>query len=474
LITQSNIQNFNKLPFLVASRIAQSADQCITFADYMSWALYEPELGYYTAQRQKIGAGGDFVTSPHLGADFGELLAEQFLDLWISLERPSTFQVIEMGAGQGLIAADVLRYLRDQSSQPGYMAFWKSLEYIIIEKAAVLIAEQQHKLKAFAAAQKVTWTTWEEIPGRSVVGCFFSNELVDAFPVHRIEIQSGKVQEVFVGISTPPSALGITDKTERTDEFKPKHSAPPHPSPPLAKGREQDLLPVSPLTKGGLRGVMQDMQEVSNLQDCVSSIPIQFTEIVAEPSTPALQEYLEKLDLDIKSYPDGYRSEINLAALDWLTTAAQKLAQGYVLTIDYGYTAAQYYSRQRPQGTLQCYYQQAHHEDPYWAVGQQDITAHVNFTALEQQGKMLGLQNISYVQQGLFLMALGLGDRLNQNAANSAANFMDILRKREALHALMNPLGLGGFGVLLQGTANTPNLEQYLFKGFSEPSPINL
>jgi SAM-dependent MidA family methyltransferase len=87
---------------------------------------------------------------------------------------------------------------------------------------------------------------------------------------------------------------------------------------------------------------------------------------------------------------------------------------------------------------------------------------------------MLGLQNISYVQQGLFLMALGLGDRLNQNAANSAANFMDILRKREALHALMNPLGLGGFGVLLQGTANTPNLEQYLFKGFSEPSPINL
>jgi SAM-dependent MidA family methyltransferase len=401
-VTKTNAYQHSELPNLIASRINQSPNQRITFADYMNWVLYEPALGYYTAQRQKIGAGGDFVTSPHLGADFGELLAEQFLDLWISLERPSSFQVIEMGAGQGLIAADVLRYLHEQSPRPDYAAFWQALEYIIIEKAAILIAEQQYKLKFFAADQKVTWTTWEEIPDRSVVGCFFSNELVDAFPVHRIEIQSGQVQEVFVAISAPPSA------------------------------------------------------------------PVQFTEVIAEPSTPALQEYLEQLDLDLNSYPDGYRSEINLAVLDWLTTISQKLSHGYVLTIDYGYTATQYYSPQRTQGTLQCYYQQAHHEDPYWAVGQQDITAHVNFTALEQQGKLLGLQNISYVQQGLFLMALGLGDRLDRNAATSA-HFMDILRRREALHALINPLGLGGFGVLLQGTATTPSLEQYSFRGFRSP-----
>jgi SAM-dependent MidA family methyltransferase len=405
-VTQSNVKGYDDLGCLIASRIAECPQQRITFATFMDWALYEPALGYYAAQRQKIGAGGDFVTSPHLGADFGELLAEQFLDFWISLNRPSAFQVVEMGAGQGLIAADVLGYLCDRSapsshpsSNPDYATFWDALEYIIIEKVAVLIAEQQHKLKPFAANHKITWKTWEEIPNRCITGCFFSNELVDAFPVHRIEIQTGLVQEVFVTVAA-------------------------------------------------------------------ASDPIQFTEVVAEPSTPALQKYLEKLDLDLKSYPDGYRSEINLAALDWLTTVSQKLSHGYILTIDYGYTAAQYYSLQRHQGTLQCYYQQAHHEDPYWAVGQQDITAHVNFTALEQQGKTLGLQNISYVQQGLFLMALGLGDRLNLNAA-SAAHFMDILRRREALHALINPLGLGGFGVLLQGTARTPSLEEYSFKGIN-------
>jgi SAM-dependent MidA family methyltransferase len=385
----------------IAARIANAPHQRVPFAVFMDWALYEPELGYYAAQRQKIGAGGDFVTSPHLGADFGELLAEQFLDLWKSLKCPSPFHLVEMGAGQGLIAADVLNYLRDraiQSSSSDYTTFWEALQYIIIEKAPAFIAEQQHGLKPFAAENKLTWKTWDDISDQSIAGCFFSNELVDAFPVHRIEIQSGQVQEVYVA---------TTD---------------------------------------------------------LASEPIQFTETVAPPSTPALQEYLEKLDLDLSSYPDGYRSEINLAALDWLATVTQKLDCGYILTIDYGYTAAQYYSVQRKQGTLQCYYQQAHHEDPYWAVGQQDITAHVNFTALEQQGKQLGLNNTAYVQQGLFLMALGLGDRLNLNAA-SAANFMDILRRREALHALINPLSLGGFGVLLQGTAGTPSLEEYPFKG---------
>jgi SAM-dependent MidA family methyltransferase len=406
-VVQSNVKGDNDLRCLIASRIAESPQQRITFATFMDWALYEPELGYYTAQRQKIGAGGDFVTSPHLGADFGELLAEQFLDLWISLERPSAFQVVEMGAGQGLIAADVLGYLCDctlQPPNPDYVAFWDALEYIIIEKASVLIAEQQHKLKPFAADHKITWKTWEDIPNQSITGCFFSNELIDAFPVHRIEIQAGQVQEVFVAIAAPSTSTTLV------------------------------------------------------------SDPIQFIEVVAEPSTPALQQYLKSLNLDLASYPNGYRSEINLAALDWLTTVSQKLSHGYVLTIDYGYTAAQYYSLQRRQGTLQCYYQQAHHEDPYWAVGQQDITAHVNFTALEQQGKNLGLQHISCVQQGLFLMALGLGDRLTLNAA-SAINFMEILRRREALHALINPLGLGGFGVLLQGTAKTPSPEEYQFKG---------
>jgi SAM-dependent MidA family methyltransferase len=396
-----------ELRHLIAARIAAHPQKRVTFKTFMEWVLYEPKLGYYAANRQKIGAGGDFVTSPHLGADFGELLAEQFFDLWVSLERPNPFQIIEMGAGQGLIAADVLKYLFDLTYQfPDYAAFWQALEYIIVEKSLAFIAEQQNALKPFVESErKLTWRTWEELPDESIVGCFFSNELVDAFPVHRIEIQAGQLQEVYVASS--------------------------------------------------------------------ESNPTQFVEIVSSPSTPELQSYLDRLGVDLSSYEEGYRSEINLEALSWLSTVAQKLRQGYVLTIDYGYTTAQYYSPQRSQGTLQCYYQQAHHTDPYWAIGHQDLTAHVNFTALEHYGQKCGLKTLEFTQQGLFLMGLGLGDRLNANTNSKNVDFMEILRRREALHALMNPLGLGGFGVLLQGKHLSTLSQAYSFKGFRTESPFS-
>jgi SAM-dependent MidA family methyltransferase len=399
LETESN--DCAELRSLITQRILESPQQRIPFAAFMDWALYEPKLGYYNAERQKIGAGGDFVTSSHLGADFGELLAEQFLDLWLSLGCLETFQLVEMGAGQGLVAKDVLSYLSDRATQSPdshYEKFWQALQYIIIEKATPLIQEQRFLLKDFAA-EKVSWKQWQDISDESIVGCCFSNELVDALPIHLFEVKSGQLQEVYVTVETDPSL--------------------PH-----------------------------------------------FKEILSSPSLPHLESYLENLDIDLATYPDGYRSEIGLAALDWLSTVAQKLSWGYVLTIDYGHTAAQYYSLQRDRGTLQCYYQQAHHNDPYWNIGHQDLTAHVNFTALQQHGADCGLETIAFTQQGLFLMALGLGERFSSNATGS--DLGQILRRRDALHGLINPMGLGGFGVLLQGKNSTPSIEQYPFRGFVE------
>jgi SAM-dependent MidA family methyltransferase len=403
-VVETEANDCAELRSLINNRILESPQQRITFAAFMDWVLYEPELGYYAAQCQKIGAGGDFVTSPHLGADFGELLAEQFLDLWLSLDCPETFHLVEMGAGQGLIAKDVLRYLSDRATQSpnsGYDKFWHALRYIIIEKATPLIQEQRFLLQGFAG--KVVWQQWQDIPDESLVGCCFSNELVDALPVHLIEIQAGQLHEVYVTVETDPS------------------------------------LPP-------------------------------FKEVIGPPSSPNLEGYLKALNIDLATYPDGYRSEIGLAALDWLDTVTQKLTRGYVLTIDYGHTAAQYYSLQRDRGTLQCYYQQAHHNDPYWNIGRQDITAHANFTALQQHGADCGLETIAFTQQGLFLMALGLGDRISTNATGS--DLAQILQRRDALHGLINPMGVGGFGVLLQGKNKTPSLEQYPFKGFTECGSI--
>ncbi|MCY7322159.1 MAG: class I SAM-dependent methyltransferase [Phormidesmis sp. CAN_BIN36] len=368
----------------MTQQILHSSECRISFAEYMEMALYHPRYGYYAANHGKIGAHGDFFTSPHLAVDFGELLAKQFAEMWQILGQPQPFTLVEMGAGQGLLAADVLSSLQRQ-----YPDCFAALEYVIIEKAAALITEQKQRLKSWQSGVKIEWRSLDEIPARSIVGCVFSNELVDAFPVHLVTLVNQALQEVYV--------------TVQSDEF---------------------------------------------------------VEVVSSLSTSRLTDYfdLNRIDLSNPAYPDSYRTEVNLAALDWLSLTSDRIQRGYVLTIDYGYIATRYYNPRRSQGTLQCYYQHSHHNNPYVNVGQQDITAHVDFTALERQGDRCGLKTLGFTQQGLFLMALGLGDRLAALGQIDAKNAQDIqtaILRRDALHQLMNPMGLGNFGVLIQSKGLT-------------------
>ena len=397
----------------IAQRIAQQPQQRISFAEYMELALYHPQHGYYASNQANIGVRGDFFTSPHLGRDFGELLAEQLVEMWQVLGEPHPFTLVEMGAGQGLLAGDILRYLEQR--HPDCL---KAIAYQIVEKAPALIAEQQRLLQRFLdAGVSLSWRSWEEIPSQSIVGCCFSNELVDAFPVHQVVVQDGQLQEIYVAIADTPD----------------------------------------------------------------SECP-QFKEEVGPLSTREIAAYFDLIEIAIPSpaYPDGYRSEVNLAALDWVKTVSDRLQRGYVLTIDYGYPASRYYASARNQGTLQCYYQHAHHNDPYLHVGRQDITAHVNFTALEKQGDRWGLQTLGTTQQGLFLMALGLGDRIAalsntpepagaESAGARTSTLQMVLRRREALHQLISPMGLGNFGVLIQAKGLSQTEQQQPLKGLTIP-----
>ncbi|OCR01161.1 hypothetical protein BCD67_17485 [Oscillatoriales cyanobacterium USR001] len=369
---------------LIYHRIVASPQQRISFAEYMELVLYHPQHGYYTNNEVQIGKHGDFFTSPHLGADFGEVLAEQFVQMWEILGKPQIFTIVEMGAGQGILAADILAYLQRQ-----YQDFFQLLEYFIVEKSPILKAEQQQRLMDIKA---VRWCNWDEISADSIVGCLFSNELVDALPVHQFIIENGQIKEVY-----------ITAETQ----------------------------------------VQED-----------GEIEMKLKEISGEVSTPRIIEYFELVGIDLSesTYTDGYRSEVNLAALDWISTVTEKLQRGYLLTIDYGYPAYRYYNFHRREGTLKCYYRHQHHNNPYLYVGKQDLTAHVDFTALEKHGKLRGLDLVGFTQQGLFLMSLGLGNRIAALSADDGKvlDLAAFLRRREALHQLIDPMGLGGFGVLLQ------------------------
>lgn len=387
----------------------------ITFAEYMAWVLYHPEGGYYSSHNG-LGPQGDFVTSVHLCADFGELLAVQFAQMWQILGCPEPFSIVEMGAGQGILAADVLRSLAQ--SFPDCCA---ATCYSIIETSPRLRHYQCQHFQTLNLAQQPQWLGWDDLPP-GIEGCFFSNELVDALPVHLVEVRCGKLLEVYVQVRPEAS--------EEAGEI----------------GAQSESKPES--------------EPENRLQ-----------EVLAPLSTPAIQTYFDTLGLDLTHYPDGYRTEVNLAAQDWLTTVSQKLQRGYCLTIDYGYSADRYYQPSRHQGTLQAYFQHSHHNNPYIHIGQQDLTAHVNFTALEQWGGALGLQKLGFTQQALMLMALGLGDRLTALAtdATDITAIQTAIARREVLHQLMNPLGLGGFGVLAQGKGLTPDEQAQPLKGWSLP-----
>ncbi|NEO28024.1 MAG: class I SAM-dependent methyltransferase, partial [Kamptonema sp. SIO4C4] len=314
------------------------------------------------------------------------------------LGQPDPFHLVEMGAGKGLFAADSLQFLETHHAD-----FFKCLEYIIVEQSPALIEQQQQVLRTtLDKGTRIYWRRWEDIPNNSLVGFCFSNELVDAFPVHKVTIKAGELKEIYV--------------TWQDDKF---------------------------------------------------------IETVGELSTPKLQEYFDEIGLEFPSsgYPEDYVTEVNLAALDWLKTLSQKLKQGYLITIDYGYPAHRYYNPQRYQGTLKCYYQHRHHDNPYINLGYQDITAHVNFTALEKYGEMYQLEQQGFTQQAIFLMALGLGDRL-ADLSSGQYNVQQVLHRRDALHQLIDPNGLGGFGVLVQSKGLTPEQKAEPLLGLNIPDLI--
>ena len=133
-----------------------------------------------------------------------------------------------------------------------------------------------------------------------------------------------------------------------------------------------------------------------------------FTEVL-KPASDALKTYLEQLQVNL---PEGFRTEINLEAVQWIRDIAQCLKKGFILTIDYGFPSSELYSAKRRNGTLMCYYKHSMNENPFLNIGEQDITAHVNFSALAYFGSRFGLQCSGFINQAHFLQALGLAGHL--------------------------------------------------------------
>lgn len=148
-----------------------------------------------------------------------------------------------------------------------------------------------------------------------------------------------------------------------------------------------------------------------------------FIEIL-KPADKSLKQYLQQLNVTL---PNGFRTEINLQALGWLKEIGENLKKGFVLTIDYGYPSVELYREYRCHGTVVCYHQHQVNNTPYNHIGEQDITAHVNFSALKHWGSKSGLECCGFTQQGHFLRSLGLMDHLRALEENEKDNKEKVL-----------------------------------------------
>src|SRR3954471_16016203 len=166
---------------LIRDEILQNGP--ISFARFMEQALYHSRHGFYSGDRARLGRAGDFFTNVSVGPAFGQMLAIQFIEIWERLGEPESFTIVEQGAHGGEFASDVLGWIQNQHPK-----FFADVRYRIIEPATLLERRQR---KALGGFQRVEWaSSLDELePFR---GIFFSNELLDAFPVHLLVHRHGQ------------------------------------------------------------------------------------------------------------------------------------------------------------------------------------------------------------------------------------------------------------------------------------------
>jgi SAM-dependent MidA family methyltransferase len=185
-----------------------------------------------------------------------------------------------------------------------------------------------------------------------------------------------------------------------------------------------------------------------------------FTQVEIEPSSPALAARLghEGITLD-----EGQIAEICLEVDGWIAATAVGLQQGLVLLIDYGHPAAELYGARRPAGTLMAYVHHRAHDNPLINVGRQDLTAHVDITAVERAAQRNGLQTVGLTTQAEFLTGLGIGELLPAAQLDPATTLESYLELRSSVARLLDPSATGGFRVMGYGRGLPAGVR---FRGF--------
>lgn len=369
----------------------------VPFSSFMDAALYDASDGFFATGGGAGRAGRDFVTSPEVGTLFGALVARALDDAWRALDEPDPFVVVEVGAGRGRLASDVLR------AQP---ACAPALRYVLVERSEQLRAAQRElvaleppdeALGPFAPGTDTDGppealtgvgpiaTALDELPGLAVDGVVLANELLDNLPVDLVERDADAWREVRVGVTDAGSFA-------------------------------EELVPAS--------------EELDAEADAVAAGTV---------------------------VPAGGRLPVPIAARDWVATTAARLRRGRLLVIDYADSAAGLLDRgpSGRRGWLRTYRGHQRGAAPLEAPGTQDITCDLPLEYLAHVARRAGLDVVAEQSQADWLRGLGLDELVEEGNATwrERAHLGDLeaiagrSRATEAA-ALTDPAGLGAHRVI--------------------------
>ncbi len=300
----------------------------ITFYEWMKAALYDPEQGYYCrADREKWGRAGDYHTSPERSLLFASTLARYFAGLHAALGSPREWTIVEAGAGGGHFAETVLLTLQQR-----FPEVFVATRYVIDEVSPSSRSQTQDRLARFGT--RVEFKDLQELQTLNPA-IIFANELLDAFPVHRVTMREGRLCEFYVGLS-------------ESGDF----------------------------------------------------------EWAVDAPGQGLAKHLDQFGVQLI---DSQIAEINPGIEQWLQLVSIKLEKGFLIVVDYGAEALELYSSaERTKGTLRAFHRHQFAEDVLERVGEQDLTASINWTLVKTLMTANSFRVVAFERQDKFLLSAGL------------------------------------------------------------------
>lgn len=309
-----------------SQRIKETIDKKgeIGFDEYMQIALHDPKVGFYQRQDEIFGKQGDFTTVPETSVHLAYCLAHACAKL---IHDDGEREILEIGAGDGKLACDILKYLSS----------WKILpkRYYIYETSVALRVKQRHLLEKELPdyVDNIEWLTDLSVELETII--VIANEVLDALPVKCFEVQTQNIHERCVGLDDQRNFKWVYRKSTK------------------------------------------------QLDAAFNYIAVMLDEPLSQ----------------------GYQSEINLNLESILSAWANVCQQCVMFLIDYGYPYKEYYHPQRNMGTLRCYFRHQVSDDVLSYPGLQDITADVNFSAVEKTTSNLQMSVLAFCSQRNFMLA---------------------------------------------------------------------